>query len=105
MAEFQLPASLFRTSGLVPTDNTDNSTSDNFDFGGGQSINLGLLSEILSSLDPSNYQYNGIITSGGLDIGNPNRPTITTSPQNIADAFNISKDLAAQVIGDRKSVV
>ena len=101
MAEFQLPASLFRTSGLFPTFSSaaDNSASDNFNFGQESALDMGLIASILASQDPSNYQYNGVITQGGLDIGEPDRPAITASAQEIADALNTSKDLVAQVIG------
>ena len=88
MSKFQLPKSLFRASGdFVPTfDAADNSTSDTFYSGQGSSLDMGLLAAILAGQDPSNYHYTGITTPGGLDIGDPNRSTITTSPEQIIDA-------------------
>jgi hypothetical protein len=60
---------------------------------------MGLLAAILAAQDPSNYQYTGITTPGGLDIGDPNRPTITTSPEQIIAAKVNQQAIVDYILG------
>ena len=77
----------------APQENVGNTGLDN--------INWGLIGDILAAQDPSNYRYEGYVTQGGLDIGEPNRQVLTPSQEQIDIAKQYHEELAKKVLGNQ----
>ena len=106
MGQITLPASMqsgVTLSGINPnlTPTISDAPQENVGNTGLDNINWGLIGDILAAQDPSNYRYEGYVTQGGLDIGEPNRQVLTPSQEQIDIAKQYHEELAKKVLGNQ----